>query len=103
MKLVIESAKLEYTGTYKVVVSNESGKDESSAKLTVEVFFITRYCHNFYVKLVTSFLITIYVSTNVNSVVHYKFYTVSDNSFNVFVSLFWYCLIYPKVFFLSSL
>lgn len=37
MKLVIDSAKLEFTGTYKVVVTTEAGKDESSAKLTVEV------------------------------------------------------------------
>lgn len=37
MKLIIESAKFEYEGIFKVVVSNESGKDESSAKLTVEV------------------------------------------------------------------
>lgn len=37
MKLTITSASTEFSGTYKVVVSNEFGQDESSAKLVVKV------------------------------------------------------------------
>ena len=37
MKLTITSASTSYSGTYKVVVSNEFGQDESSARLVVEV------------------------------------------------------------------
>ena len=43
IKLVIQSAKLEHTGNYKVVVSNEGGKDESSAQLTVEVSYLRKF------------------------------------------------------------
>uniref|UniRef100_T1GIB3 Ig-like domain-containing protein n=1 Tax=Megaselia scalaris TaxID=36166 RepID=T1GIB3_MEGSC len=35
-RLTFSSAKMEYTSTYKVVVSNEIGQDESSCKITVE-------------------------------------------------------------------
>lgn len=41
MKLTINSVTEEFTGTYKVVVSNEMGKDESSAECTVKVSSIT--------------------------------------------------------------
>lgn len=37
MKLSITSASTSYSGTYKVVVSNEYGQDESSARLVVKV------------------------------------------------------------------
>lgn len=37
MKLSINSATTQLSGTYKVVVTNEYGKDESSAQLIVEV------------------------------------------------------------------
>lgn len=37
MKLTITSASTELSGTYKVVVSNEYGQDESSARLVVKV------------------------------------------------------------------
>lgn len=37
MKLSITSASTSYSGTYKVVVSNEFGQDESSARLVVKV------------------------------------------------------------------
>lgn len=37
MKLTINSATTELSGTYRVVVSNEYGKDESSAHLVVRV------------------------------------------------------------------
>lgn len=37
MKLTITSATTELSGTYRVVVSNEYGKDESSAHLVVRV------------------------------------------------------------------
>ena len=36
-RLKINNASLEETGTYKIVVSTEYGKDESSAELTVKV------------------------------------------------------------------
>lgn len=35
-RLTFSSAKMEHTSSYKVVVSNEVGKDESSCKITVE-------------------------------------------------------------------
>lgn len=37
MKLSITSASTSYSGMYKVVVSNEYGQDESSARLVVKV------------------------------------------------------------------
>lgn len=37
MKLTITSASTELSGSYKVVVSNEYGQDESSARLVVKV------------------------------------------------------------------
>lgn len=37
MKLNITSASTSFSGTYKVVVSNEHGQDESSARLVVKV------------------------------------------------------------------
>lgn len=37
MKLTITSSTTEFTGSYKVVVSNEYGQDESSARLIVKV------------------------------------------------------------------
>lgn len=37
MKLTITSASTEFSGSYKVVVSNEYGQDESSARLVVKV------------------------------------------------------------------
>lgn len=37
MKLVITSTTEEFSGTYKVVVSNEAGKDESTASVTIKV------------------------------------------------------------------
>lgn len=40
MKLVITSTTEELSGTYKVVVTNESGKDESSALITIKVNYI---------------------------------------------------------------
>lgn len=39
MKLVITKSTEEFSGTYKVVVSNEAGKDESSTTVTVKVIF----------------------------------------------------------------
>lgn len=50
IKLVIQSAKLDHTGTYKLVVSNEGGKDESSAELTVEVCFLPKMIKDFIFK-----------------------------------------------------
>lgn len=40
MKLVITSSTEEFSGTYKVVVSNEAGKDESSTTVTVKVIYV---------------------------------------------------------------
>lgn len=34
-RLSISSCKTEYSGSYKIVISNEFGKDESSAELKV--------------------------------------------------------------------
>lgn len=44
MKLSITSASTSYSGTYKVVVSNEYGQDESSARLVVKVRKEIRKC-----------------------------------------------------------
>lgn len=36
-RLTISSAKSEFSGSYKIVISNEFGKDESSAELLIKV------------------------------------------------------------------
>lgn len=57
MKLVISNTKEEYTGTYKVVVSNEMGKDESSAELTVKVSLIEKSINNRFLSIIDNRLI----------------------------------------------
>jgi hypothetical protein len=60
MKLTITSASTELSGTYKVVVSNEYGQDESSARLIVKVIMINqsiylKFYHSYKLLLLTIF------------------------------------------------
>lgn len=45
-RLNISSCKSEYSGSYKIVISNEFGKDESSAELKVAGKLIDRFLYS---------------------------------------------------------
>lgn len=68
MKLSITSASTSYSGTYKVVVSNEYGQDESSARLVVKVRKEIRKWSNIRLSL----YIYINVTTSLYRVFKYK-------------------------------
>lgn len=70
MKLSITSASTSYSGTYKVVVSNEYGQDESSARLVVKVRKEIRKWSN--VRLSLYIYIYINVTTSLYRVFRYK-------------------------------